>query len=71
MSTMERIQSEGAGLCADGQQMLYRVECQSSGLKRESMAESLKKMNKQHINPALNHRTVLINLNKNLWHCKG
>jgi hypothetical protein len=61
MSTMERIQSEGAGLCADGQQMLYRVECQSGGLKRESMAESLKKMNK-HINPAINPRTVLINL---------
>jgi hypothetical protein len=46
MSTHERIHSEGAGLGADGQQVLYRVERHSGGLKGESMAESLEKKNK-------------------------
>jgi hypothetical protein len=46
VSTHERIQSERAGLGADGQQVLYRVERHSGGLKRESMAESLEKKKK-------------------------
>jgi len=49
MSTHERIQSERAGLGADGQQVLYRVERHSSGLKGESMAESLEKRTKNHV----------------------
>jgi hypothetical protein len=39
----ERIQSERAGLGADGQQVLHRIERQSRRLKGESMSESLKK----------------------------
>ena len=46
MSMHERIHSEGAGLGADGQQVLYRVERHSGGLKGESMAESLEKKKK-------------------------
>jgi hypothetical protein len=39
----ERIQSEGAGLCANGQQTLHWIERHSGGLERKSMTESLKK----------------------------
>jgi hypothetical protein len=41
--THERIQSEGAGLCANGQQMLHWIESHSGGLEGKSMTESLKK----------------------------
>jgi hypothetical protein len=41
--THERIHSEGAGLRADGQQVLHGVERHSGRLKGEPMAECLKK----------------------------
>ena len=49
MSKHERIHSEGAGLGADGQEVLYWVERHSGGLKGESMAESLEKKKKNKI----------------------
>jgi hypothetical protein len=50
---LERIQSEGAGLCADGEQTLHRVEGDGGGLERKSMTERLQRGAKREISTAI------------------